>query len=328
MAYQLPEWARQQPYLLAGPNNPALTGAQIGNTSVSGGGMGLLDYEGFYNNGIGQFSGGQIGNGDSQSWSPGKYDEFNDWLRSTGQSLYEANGGNNENARWLQDAQGNITSEPQVGSMDDSQFWNAAMLAAAVTGANVYGAGAGAGGAGADAGIQTMGTIAPGAGPVAPLAATGQLSTAPLITASIPQVGGAVGAAGGLLSAAAPATNAALAESAVGTAGYGASSAGAGGGAGQLASGLDLGSLGTGLLDYIKANPKIVGGLLGAVGGATGGGGSGGEAEAYTGPMPTISRGGWQPRAQAQMMALPTFGQSLNANKGVQNSGLWRFNKG
>jgi hypothetical protein len=124
--------------------------------------------------------------------------------------------------------------------------------------------------------------------------------------------------------------NAAQAESAVGTAGYGASSAGPGGGAGKLSGGLlsGLGDFGTAAqkaIEYAAKNPKIVGGLLGAAGGATEGGGGGGT-EPYTGPMPTISRGGWQPRAQAQMMQLPTFGQGLNAQQqGNANSGLWRF---
>ena len=157
--YTLPEWARLRPYLLAGPNNPALSGAQIGNTSVSGGGMGLLDYEGFYNAGLGGFSGGMTGNGDSQSWSPGKYDEFNDWLRSTGQTLYESNNAG-QNVRWLQDAQGNITAEPQLQSLDDDNFGIAALLAGGVVGgaaAGLYGgaaAGTGAAsGAGAAAGM-------------------------------------------------------------------------------------------------------------------------------------------------------------------------------
>jgi hypothetical protein len=170
----------------------------------------------------------------------------------------------------------------------DQAFWNAALLAGAVTGANVYGAGSAVGGG------ATTGTA------------------------------GATGYA--------PATNAALAESAAGTAGYGASSAGAGGGAGQLSGGLlsgwdGLKQAGGSLLDYAAKNPKAVGGLIGAVaGGAEGGVSGGGDGgAAYSGPMPTISRGGWQPQAQAQQMAVPTFGANMNKAPGAANSGLWRF---
>jgi len=327
--YTLPDWARLSPYLLAGPDKPALSGAEIGNTSVSGGGTGLLDIEGLYNAGLGQFAGATTGNGDSQGWTPGRYQEFNDWLKSTGQGVYEA-GGNGEIARWMQDANGNITAEPQITSTKDNSFGLAALLAGGLVGGSAAGlfggtgAGAAAGAGAAEAGIGTLGTIAPGSGVVAPIASTGLASTAPAITASIPQVGGGLLAAGAAGSYA-PATNAALAESAAGTAGYGASSAGAGGGAGELATGINLGNIGSGLLDYAKANPKVIGGLLGSLAGATGGLSSGSSDAPYTGPMPTISRGGWQPRVQAQQMALPTFGQGLKTTQGNANSGLWRF---
>lgn len=223
----------------------------------------------------------------------------------------------------------------KYGLQNDNTFWTGALAAGALVG----GAASGAFGGGTGAASATGGAGAMTAEQVALLAANGMtdaqiaaMATAAGDTAMASSLTGA-GMGGGLLSSAAPAAeaatnyapamNAAQAESAVGTAGYGASSAGAGGGAG----GFDWSNAGTGLLDYIKANPKVVGGLLGAVGGATGGGSSG-AADAYTGPMPTISRGGWQPRAQAQMMALPTFGQSLKQTQGVPGSGLWRYGKG
>jgi hypothetical protein len=303
--YTLPDWARLSPYLLAGPDKPALSGAEIGNTSVSGGGTGLLDIEGLYNAGLGQFAGATTGNGDSQGWTPGRYQEFNDWLKSTGQGVYEA-GGNGEIARWMQDENGNITAEPQITSTKDNSFGLAALLAGGLVGGQVAGlyGGAGAAGAGAEVGA---------------------------------------GVAGATAAESAPIWNAALAESAAGTAGYGASSAGLGGGAtaswgagagyaadaaaggGGLFGNSQLGQIGNGLLDYAAKNPKVVGGLLGSLAGATGGLSSGSSDAPYTGPMPTISRGGWQPRVQAQQMALPTFGQGLKTTQGNANSGLWRF---
>ena len=300
MAYTLPAWAQDARLrtLLAGPNNPALTGAEIGNSSVSGGGMGLLDTDGFYNAGLGQYSGSS--DGVSGGWNPGRYAEFNDMLKNSGQSLYEA-GDNGQIARWMQDAQGNITAEPQVTSTEDNNFWTAAMLAGAVTGANLYsaygGAGAAASGGGAASGAGMT------AEQVATLAANGLTDA---------QIAGMATAAG----------DTAMASSLTG--------AGMGGGGGGLFGGmfnnLDAGKIGGGLLDYAAKNPKVVGGLLGGLTGATGGLDSGGGGEApYTGPMQTISRGGWQPRAQAQQMALPTFGQGLKTAQGNANSGLWRF---
>jgi hypothetical protein len=42
--------------------------------------------------------------------------------------------------------------------------------------------------------------------------------------------------------------------------------------------------------------------------------------------MPTVSRGQWQPRAQAQMMQVPTFGAGLlEGKKANTGSGLLRF---
>lgn len=142
------------------------------------------------------------------------------------------------------------------------------------------------------------------------------------IGASIP-----TGSVLGSLAGAAPnmlATNPALIESAVGTPGYGASSAGAGGGAGAVGSGL-LGTLknaGSGLIDWAKANPGQalqLGGLLGGAMAAK----PPGE-EAYTGPMPTIKRGGFQASVTPQYRQAQGGGL-LPMSVGEQNSGLWRF---
>jgi hypothetical protein len=306
--YSLPDWARLSPYLLAGPDKPALSGAEIGNTSVSGGGTGLLDIEGLYNAGLGQFAGATTGNGDSQGWTPGRYQEFNDWLKSTGQGVYEA-GGNGEIARWMQDANGNITAEPQITSTKDNSFWNAAMLAGAVTGANLYGA---YGGAGATA---SGGGAASGTAPTAGGASAGMTAE---------QV--ATLAANGLTDAQIASMAAAAGDTAMASSLTGAGMGGSGGLFGGMFSGMDAGKIGSGLLDYAAKNPKVVGGLLGGVAGASGGLDSGGGGEQpYTGPMPTISRGGWQPRVQAQQMALPQFGGGIKTAQGNAGSGLWRF---
>jgi len=290
--YVLPDWARlygQQVDLRTSP----FWGPQ--DNGDGSGTLGNGDGSGFYGP-LSRFAGQQVGNGDGQYGTAPDITGATDWLSGTGQQVMQAYG-DGQVARWLQDAQGNITAEPEINRNEDDNFWTAAMLAAAVTGANLYGS---AGGAGA---------VAEGGAAAAPeVAAAGATSYA-------------------------PATNAALAESAVGTAGYGASSAGAGGGAGQLSSGLlggvfdgvDMGKIGSGLLDYAAKNPKVVGSLAGGLLGATGGLESGGGGAAhYTGPMPTISRGNWQPRAQAQMMALPQF-QAPQVTQGAQGSGLWRF---
>jgi hypothetical protein len=203
--YTLPEWAQDKRLrnLLAGPDMPTADGSSMPHTSDSGSNYNdFLNTVGFYPAGTGEYSAQYVGNGDSQGWAAGNHAGFNDMLKSTGQSLYEA-GDNNQIVRWMEDANGNITAEPQVTSTKDRAFGTAALAAGALVGgaaAGLYG-GAGAGGAAVGAGateatIGTLGTIAPGSGVVAPLTTTGLASTAPAITAAIPTVGGAVGAAG------------------------------------------------------------------------------------------------------------------------------------
>jgi hypothetical protein len=80
-----------------------------------------------------------------------------------------------------------------------------------------------------------------------------------------------------------------------------------------------------GLLERLLTNPRLIGAVAGGLLGGSGGGGSGGGSEAYTGPMPTITRGGWNPNPQASFMQVPQFGQGLLTGPGQANSGLWRF---
>jgi hypothetical protein len=80
-------------------------------------------------------------------------------------------------------------------------------------------------------------------------------------------------------------------------------------------------STGGGLLDYLRNNPRLVAGLAGGLlGGAEGG--SGGES--YTGPMPTITRGGWSATA-TPTYSQPQAQQPMNVQPGQANSGLWRY---
>jgi hypothetical protein len=101
--------------------------------------------------------------------------------------------GPGEQYNWIQDQGGNFVTEPKNYFQDDDLFWKAALAAGALTGANIAGAGGGISGGG---GLDSL-------------------------------IGGGADAM------ASGATNPALIESAVGTPGYGLSSAGAGGGAGM-----------------------------------------------------------------------------------------------
>jgi hypothetical protein len=168
-------------------------------------------------------------------------------------------------------------------------------------------------------------------------------------------VGGAAGAGG--------ATNAALIESALGTAGYGASSAGAGLGAYSSGAALGgaaanmgatnpaliesaLGTSGYGASSAGAGGGAGTGGLFGnlgsqlagkignvpvnkligsGLGGLLGGSGATGGPEAYKGPMPTISRGNWKADNQAQLMPQQPQGLLQAPGQGVQNSGLWQY---
>ena len=266
--FTIPDWARAAAARVDLASSPHWGAQEFGSGQFSlGNGNGL----GYYKP-LSQFAGAAI-DPVGGTYSRPDVAGAENWLTSSGQQMMEATEGQNV-MRWLQDAQGNITAEPeQFSHNDDNKNWNL-MLAMMMAGAGSTISGVNAANA-ANAANATNSSIA----------LTGLESTQPLITQSIPQVGGAVGLTAGETAALAgagatgyaPATNAALIESASGTAGYGASSAGAGGGAGQLSGGLlsgwdGLKQAGGSLLDYAAKNPKVVGGLIGAVaGGAEGG---------------------------------------------------------
>ena len=176
-------------------------------------------------------------------------------------------------------------------------------------------------------------------------AASGVLDLGGGMASGIPAWDAAAAAAGIPLEYAAPpllsgintaATNPALIESAVGTPGYGASSAGAGGGAGVLTgttagmtpgmsgptvggttagSGL-LGSAGSGLMDFVKSNPNLLGTLLGGLlgGGASGGGGSYNVGNRT--PLKPLERPTFTPKQV-------DYGQGLPGGLGSQSAGLF-----
>lgn len=75
--------------------------------------------------------------------------------------------------------------------------------------------------------------------------------------------------------------------------------------------------------DFAKANPKLAGALVGGLLG--GSGGSSGDGYKYTGPMPTITQGGWKPSVQPNLMQTQSVVQGLPQMQGNQYSGLLRF---
>lgn len=175
------------------------------------------------------------------------------------------------------------------------------------------------------AGLGLGGLALAGAGPLAGLFGGGASAAAADPIGAYLTSGGVEGSLGGASAlggaAVAPnlaATNPALIESAVGTPGYGASSAGAGGAA---SSGL-LGGLGDALKKIGIPNMNVgdllkVGGLLGAVG-------AGGSQPSYNGPMPTIQRSGWQASVTPQYRQMNSPGL-LPLQQGNKTSGLWRY---
>lgn len=154
----LPSWARQSATLLAGPNNPAATDAEIGNTSISGGGSNLLAFPGSLPAAYSQFTGGYSGSGDSQDYVPANITGFNEALKTRGESIMQA-ANYNQLARWVQDASGKVVGKPEISTIDDSAFWTAAQLASSIVGGavggNAGGALVGASNAAGNAGVET-----------------------------------------------------------------------------------------------------------------------------------------------------------------------------
>jgi hypothetical protein len=156
--YQLPDWARA-----AGRPVDLKTSPYWGAQDTAGGGtatMGNGDGTGYYQP-LEQWAAGYDGNGDSQAMSRAPNPAgATDWLNSTGQQVYEAGQGE-QMARWLQDANGNITAEPMIGTTKDRSFTLAALAAGGLVGgaaAGLYG-GAGAGAA-SGAGAMTAEQVA------------------------------------------------------------------------------------------------------------------------------------------------------------------------
>jgi hypothetical protein len=81
-----------------------------------------------------------------------------------------------------------------------------------------------------------------------------------------------------------------------------------------------------GIWEWIKKNPRIVGALAGGLLGGSEGGGDSGPAP-YTGPMPTITRGGWQADARGSYkpMAQPNYGLLSPQVRPGANSGIGRY---
>lgn len=143
---------------------------------------------------------------------------FSDWLKQSGNSLMESYGDGSV-YRWLQDSAGKVTGPVDKISTDDSAFWNAALGAAALTGANVLGAGSAAPAAtGGGAGAPGIGGIA--GSPMSAAAANSVAGTTGIGEA----VGGYIGATmPGAAAAAAPAALSSAELAALyGPAGYGA----------------------------------------------------------------------------------------------------------
>ena len=121
---------------------------------------------------------------------------LDEYLRANGYTLAEGSQGQNQWTRGVFDAQGNPVIPVETGNYEDNDFWTAAQIAAAVTGANIAAAGAGgaaAAGTGSTAGASSMPAVAassPG------IAAGGAAATAPAI-ASAPAIGAGVGSAAG-----------------------------------------------------------------------------------------------------------------------------------
>ena len=189
--YTIPDWARSSGRPVDLRTSPYWGPQQSGDGMVT---VGNGDGSGYYPP-LNQFA-AQYGSlvNPSMTAQPNPGGAM-DWLGSTGQQLYEASDGS-QNARWLQDANGNITAEPQIGSLNDRAFGTAAALAGGLISGNVAGLWGGGAGA-AEGGLGTLGTIAPGSGQLGTaIGATGLEATAPMIAGGIPSAGGM--AAGGL----------------------------------------------------------------------------------------------------------------------------------
>lgn len=297
---------------------------QYDPNSVSGGmtgssGFGMFDWTQFVPGG---FMNSDPSMGDSAGGGGIDAQAAQEWMASNGYSLRETDIGDT-GYTYLVGKDGKLMGTP-TASMDyklDKRFLAAMAAAGGITGANVLAAGFGASGLGAGAAAGGGGGSAAGAGT---LEAMGGLTP---VSAPVGGLGAlpAAGEYGALTGGAAEGASAGLA----GVDGVLTAAPGGGlfgGTAGGLLSGLPTGltdGLGT-VGNLIKDNPRIVGGLLGGLTGAIGGEEDTGPAP-YTGPMPTITRGGWKPQATAQMMQAPNYGLLQPQGKQQKNSGMGRY---
>lgn len=155
------------------------------------------------------------------------YDRLNALFRDKGYQIQSAPGQSpNQYDYSVRDQAGNAVGNTWQPNIDDTAFWNGALLAAAVTGANVYGAGAGAGATGSSLAENVALMEANGLTAAEIGAATGG-QAAGFTAADVAAMGAADVGAGGLLAetAAAPQLTPAAMESLIGTPGYGANAA-------------------------------------------------------------------------------------------------------
>ena len=249
--------------------------------------------------------------------------EFEAWAKANGISTSLQKGSDQNTMQLLQN--GNVAGQQTYSTMSGlDKFAEVAVpLAIGIGAGGVFG--------------QGLGLINPGLNPLDPTtwggaqgltgvdAAMADLAAAAPMTPEAFAAGGAAAGAGGSLLGGALPEIAAPAGSALGG-GIGGAATGATSGLGGLLGG--AGSAAGGILDWLKANPKLGGALLGGLLGGSGGGSSGGG-YSYSGPMPTVTRGGWKPQAQAQLMPVQNVAPALNLNQqGQQNSGLLRYLKG
>jgi hypothetical protein len=283
----------------------------------------------------------ETGGGDSMSatqLSP----EFLKWAEANGISTSLQKGSDQNTMQLLQN--GNVAGQQTYSTMSGlDKFAEVAVpLAISIGAGGVLGQGLGLinpgvnpldaatwGAGGTDAGIQAaLEAAGSGSTPEALAAWGGSAGVGTgeaMLAADLAALGG--GGAGSLLGGAMPTVTAPAGTGLGGGIGGAATGATTGttSGLGGLLGG--AGSTAGGILDWIKANPKLGGALLGGLLGGSGSSSGGGYS--YNGPMPTISRGGWKPQAQAQLMPTQNVAPALNLQQpGMQRSGLLRYLNG
>lgn len=209
---------------------------------------------------------GQQLNGDSSA-NPNAINPqaFADYLQQRGYTAYDEANDRNGGVRGVQDAQGNIIGTPMEYTNNDNAFWNAALLAGGITGANILGAGAGFGGFTGGGGAG--GLTAAEAAAAADYAAIQAGANAGQIAGATAGTGATVGSGGGGWGSTAlsSADKAAL----YGAEGYGALASPAelafkGGGQSLFGGGMGDGFLGISNGQWLNTGLNVANGLIGA----------------------------------------------------------------